>query len=235
MEFKYEDGGRSKYFNASSVGDCVTRAICNATQKDYKEVYSELQRLEKTLKVGKREKLGSARNGIRKKVSRYYIEKELGWIRVKTCMPGSHERVHLVEGEIPTKGSFIVQLSKHLTCLRDGVIVDTYDCSDKTYYDENGDLQHNTNRVIYGYWRKPSEEDIKAEQHEKALLESRKQSLDIVSNKLKDSIKSIDLKYDKDLNKLEKQIKKLQHDYKIMSNRKSRELKKVKDIYQIKS
>lgn len=47
MEFVYNDGGRSKYFRASGVGDCVTRAICNATGKDYKEVYDRLKILAK--------------------------------------------------------------------------------------------------------------------------------------------------------------------------------------------
>lgn len=37
MKFHYSDGGRSNYFKATNVGDCVTRAICNATGKDYKE------------------------------------------------------------------------------------------------------------------------------------------------------------------------------------------------------
>ena len=39
MQFVYSTGGREKYYNAIKVGDCVTRAICNATGKDYKEVY----------------------------------------------------------------------------------------------------------------------------------------------------------------------------------------------------
>ena len=43
MEFIYSDGGRSKYFKAEHVGDCVTRAICNATGMDYKEVYDALK------------------------------------------------------------------------------------------------------------------------------------------------------------------------------------------------
>jgi hypothetical protein len=33
MKFIYSDGGRSKYFKGTA-GDCVVRAICNATGKD---------------------------------------------------------------------------------------------------------------------------------------------------------------------------------------------------------
>ena len=59
MKFKYSDGGRSKYYKATNVGDCCVRAICNATGKDYKEVYNELKKLNKGV---------SCRNGTPKKV-----------------------------------------------------------------------------------------------------------------------------------------------------------------------
>ena len=39
LAFQYNDGGRSRYFKAQKVGDCVTRAFAIATGKDYKEVY----------------------------------------------------------------------------------------------------------------------------------------------------------------------------------------------------
>lgn len=39
MKMVYATGGREKYYDAIKVGDCVTRAIANATGKDYKEVY----------------------------------------------------------------------------------------------------------------------------------------------------------------------------------------------------
>ena len=45
MEFVYSDGGRSKYFKAKNVNDCVVRAICNASGKDYKEVYDAIEEL----------------------------------------------------------------------------------------------------------------------------------------------------------------------------------------------
>ena len=51
MKFQYSDGGRSNYFKAANVGDCVTRAICNATGKDYKEVYNALNERAKNEKV----------------------------------------------------------------------------------------------------------------------------------------------------------------------------------------
>lgn len=40
LEFVYSSGGRGKYYHTFKVGDCVTRAIANATGMDYKEVYN---------------------------------------------------------------------------------------------------------------------------------------------------------------------------------------------------
>lgn len=35
MKFVYATGGREKYYDFIKVGDCVTRAIANATGRDY--------------------------------------------------------------------------------------------------------------------------------------------------------------------------------------------------------
>ena len=58
MEWVYDDGGRSKYFKAEHVGDCVCRAIAIGTGKDYKEVYDLINHT-----PNKREKC-DARHGV---------------------------------------------------------------------------------------------------------------------------------------------------------------------------
>lgn len=45
LKVNITDGGRSLYFKADRVGDCVTRAVAIATGRDYKEVYNEIARL----------------------------------------------------------------------------------------------------------------------------------------------------------------------------------------------
>lgn len=129
MRFVYSDGGRSKYFKASNVGDCVCRAICNATGEDYKKIYDMLG-----------EKGKSARNGVSKAKRRQVME-DLGWTWHPTMTIGSGCKVHLKEDELPA-GILIVSLSKHLTCVKDGVIYDTYDCS------------RGETRCVYGYYTK---------------------------------------------------------------------------------
>lgn len=143
MEFIYNDGGRSKYYKGKNVNDCVVRAICNASGKDYKEVYDRINQLIKSARKSKKEKhKTSARDGVYKRIYKIYIEEELGW-KWHSCMEiGSGCQTHLTEEELPKNGAYIIKLSHHLTCIKDGVLYDTYDCS------------RDGNRCVYGYWYK---------------------------------------------------------------------------------
>lgn len=132
MKFVFNDGGRSNYFKAKDVGDCAIRAIAIATGLDYKKVYDDL----KALNGGK-----SCRDGTPKKVDKKYLT-QLGWIWHPTMEIGSGCKVHLNEKELPS-GTLIVAVSKHLTCVKDGVLYDTYDCT------------RDGNRCVYGYWTRP--------------------------------------------------------------------------------
>lgn len=141
MEFVYNDGGRSKYFRATNVGDCVCRAICNAGGYDYKEIYDGLMRAAKQERTDKHNgKRSSARDGMYKDTRRRFLEK-LGWVWHPTMTFGSGCKVHLRADELPA-GNLIVSVSKHLTCVKDGVLYDTYDCS------------RGGTRCVYGYYTK---------------------------------------------------------------------------------
>lgn len=143
MKFVYNDGGRSKYFKAKDVGDCVVRAICNASGKDYKEVYDAIRALSKHEKRGKRKRgISNPRNGVYKNICKEYIENVLGWKWVSCSGIGLGVTKHLNEYEMPAKGTFIVKVSKHLTCVKDGVLFDTFDCT------------RDGQRAVYGYWVK---------------------------------------------------------------------------------
>lgn len=132
MKFVYDDGGRSNYYKAFGVGDCVCRAIAIASQSDYKEIYKLL----KEYAGGE-----SPRNGVYKEVYTRLL-KDMGWKWVPCSGRGvTNNRVRLCANDLP-KGRIICRVSKHLTCVIDGVLYDTYDCSrDET-------------RKVYGYWIK---------------------------------------------------------------------------------
>lgn len=126
-----DDGGRSKYFQAENVGDCVVRAIAIATERDYKEIYDELKEINK----GK-----SCRNGTPPKVYKKWF-KDHGWKWTPTMKVGKGCSVHMREDELP-KGVIVTRLSRHLACVIDGVLFDTYDCS------------REGTRCVYGYWHR---------------------------------------------------------------------------------
>lgn len=128
MEFNYNDGGRSKYFKANGVGDCVTRAIAIATGKDYKEVYNEVKKM-----VGY-----SPRNGIICADTKKIV-KAFGGVWHACMGIGTGCKVHMREDELP-KGTIVVNVSHHLSCVKNGVINDIYDCS------------RDGARCVYGYW-----------------------------------------------------------------------------------
>ena len=141
LEFNYNDGGRSKYFKGTT-GDCVCRAISIGNNMDYKEVYDLINQYSKVERTGKRKRgKSSARTGVYKSTIKKILE-ELGWKWIPTMKIGSGCQVHLRLGEIPMDKTIIVSVSKHLTCIKSGVINDTYNCS------------REGNRCVYGYFIK---------------------------------------------------------------------------------
>lgn len=139
------DGGRKAagYEGTVGVGDCVTRAIAIATERPYQEVYDFLNALAKLERRSKRKRgTSSARNGVYKNTYRKYLER-IGWRWTPTMQIGQGCKVHLREDELPG-GTLIVSVSKHLTCVIDGVIYDMHD------------PQRGGTRCVYGYWQPPA-------------------------------------------------------------------------------
>ncbi len=232
MKFNYNDGGRSKYFKTTNVGDCCTRAIAIATGKDYKEIYDRLNEMAKkeSVKNHRRHKRSQSRNGVFKETWKRYL-KEIGWIHHKTCELGSKEdKLKFVDGALPSEGRVIVQLSKHLTCLVDGVINDTYDCSKKEYYDwSSGDLMVNSERCVYGYWTAPSDEDLQLKKEQSEQLEKFNMMQKEALAKTKAKIEAVKKDYEPAIKKLEKKLKEIKHQLVIETNRMNREIKKIKE------
>jgi hypothetical protein len=139
--FEDDDGGRTDAGFKGSAGDCVTRSIAIATGKPYKEVYDALNELSKLERTGKRKRgKSSARNGVYKRTLRKYME-SIGWTWIPTMQIGSGCTVHLRGDELPLD-RLVVSVSKHITCIINGVLHDTWDCS------RQGD------RCVYGYYKK---------------------------------------------------------------------------------
>jgi hypothetical protein len=141
LEFIYNDGGRKEAGFKGETNDCVTRAIAIATQLPYRVVYDGLNLVSKSERLSKRKrKKSSSRTGIFKATYRKYL-KSIGWEWVPIMSIGKGCTIHLKTNELPT-GKLVVRLSKHLTCVADGVIHDTFDPS------------RNETRCVYGYFKK---------------------------------------------------------------------------------
>ena len=109
---------------------------------DYKEIYDKLNECAKSERIGTRKKkISTARNGVYKDTTRKVIEGYLGWKWHPVMGIGSGCTTHLRSDELP-KGNIIVRVTKHLTCVKDGVLYDTYDCS------------RDGTRCVYGFWSK---------------------------------------------------------------------------------
>lgn len=129
LQFKQNDGGRSLYFKADGVGDCVTRAAAIASGRDYKEVYDLIYKIAKK----------SPRNGV-SNTALYKVMDALGAEWHPMMKIGQGCRCHLRAGEIPMQGRVVCNVSRHVTAVIDGVINDTFDPS------------RDGNRCVYGYW-----------------------------------------------------------------------------------
>lgn len=158
MKFIFNDGGREAAGFKGHAGDCVARSIAIAAQLPYQQVYDALAKGN----AGERKTRGSkhlsgrktARHGIhtkRKWFGEYMAS--LGFVWTPTMQIGSGCKVHLRADELPS-GRLVVNVSRHLTAVIDGVIYDTHDPQRLPFGEDvdKGDI-HGT-RCVYGYWRK---------------------------------------------------------------------------------
>lgn len=131
----YDDGGREAAGFRGDTGDCVTRAIAIALERDYREVYDSLhaavlgdrrQMAKLELRYGKHARRhASPRLGVRREVYESLLA-EHGWVWTPTMSIGSGCTVHLRPDELPA-GRLIARLSKHLCAVVDGIVHDTHD------------------------------------------------------------------------------------------------------------
>lgn len=108
------------------VGDCVKRAITKATGMDYHEVQLALNRYKKITKAEK------------------FNDKKNCYAYVENILHGTKLSFPAVKGEprmngerfcqAYPRGKYILSMAGHWTCCIDGVIYDTWDCSEKCVY-----------------------------------------------------------------------------------------------------
>lgn len=103
--------------------DCVVRAIAIAFNKDYLEVRRDLNR--------KKNELGFTSYKATKFIYKYLDNFERIILKVEK---GKH-RVYTKEFIDKYKeGTYIVKMAKHVACIKDGKLLDTWDSSSKAIY-----------------------------------------------------------------------------------------------------
>lgn len=143
MKIVIDDGGRRAAGYVSRTSDCVTRTIAIATGLPYAQVRADLALVADQERPRKGRRKSTPDTGIRIRTIRRYLT-ALGWTWVPTMHIGSGCTVHLRDGELP-QGRLIVNVSKHLTAVIDGVIHDSHDPT------------RGGTRCVYGYWHRTTD------------------------------------------------------------------------------
>jgi hypothetical protein len=115
----HSDGGRAAAGYKGDAPDCVTRAIALATGKPYKEVYDSINELVRRASGGTLRKAGAARGVPSYLVGRYMAE--VGWEYVP-LRDATYAHPALLQ-----PGVIVVDAPRHLACVVDGVLYDTFD------------------------------------------------------------------------------------------------------------
>ena len=118
-KFKESHGGREKYvaikYKKDTTGDCALRAISHFLEEDYKYIRKDLFNL--------------ASKMWRMPNDDVVIEKYLNNIGIKKQSPLKRvgNKKYKI-GNFPLIGNYLIRCSKHVTCLKNGVVHDTWDC-----------------------------------------------------------------------------------------------------------
>lgn len=118
------------YYNAhpkgKHVGDCVKRAISLAAQMDYMEVQRQLNRFKRATGA---EAFNSNHNPHK------YVEQVLHGQKLSfPAVKGIKRMNGLRFCQTYYKGRYILNMAGHWSCCVDGVIYDTWDCTEKCVY-----------------------------------------------------------------------------------------------------
>lgn len=124
--WQYNDGGRSLSKRSRQKNDCAVRACAIALSRSYDDVYDEMAVL------GRKSGTGTSPD---------ITEKVLG-LRERMTFPAVKGKPRMnVQGFVAKyrQGTFIVHTAKHLFCVRDGVVLDTFEPEES--------------RCVYKAWR----------------------------------------------------------------------------------
>lgn len=131
---------KHKYFNPNpkkreDVGDCVIRAFCKATGKDWDAMFKELCELAFELKALPNSDV----------TYKEYLKRSHDFAEHKLRIKKGVKRPTVESfAKANKKGTYILTLANHLVAVVDGYYYDTWDCGEKS---------------VYKFWEKVESED----------------------------------------------------------------------------
>lgn len=119
---------RNRYFNPNpkknKAGDCVIRAICKATNRDWDSVFTDLIKLAFEMKYMPNDS----------EVWHEYLKRN-GFVRHSLKVKKGQKRIRVNEfAERHKKGTYILKVANHIVACVDGYYYDTWDCGDCAVY-----------------------------------------------------------------------------------------------------
>lgn len=129
-------GTRNRYYNPNPLkketGDCVVRALCKATGKDWDTIYRELYEIGRELKIMPNSKEAWKTYLRRHRFIEHKVSNKKGTKRPKVQEFARSHRT----------GTFVLSVANHVVT-----------CEDGYYYD----LDDFGKSSLYSYWEKPQE------------------------------------------------------------------------------
>lgn len=113
-----------KYYNANPLGrnvsDCAVRAISLATNRSWDDTYKELSEFARREGITFSE-IEFLNNYLIDNFQRCYLDRR---------------KIHSIKDflDLNLKGTYLITMPEHITCVIDGVLYDTFDCSDDNFW-----------------------------------------------------------------------------------------------------
>ena len=113
-----------QYYNANPYGrnvhDCTVRAISLATGQPWDDTYVELSEYARKQGITFSE-VEFINNYLSKRYTRYCPDRKI---------------IHTIQDflDLRLKGTFLITMTDHITCVIDSTVYDTFDCRDKFFW-----------------------------------------------------------------------------------------------------
>lgn len=113
-----------KYYNANPLGrnvsDCAVRAISLATNRSWDEIYCELSEFARREGITFSE-IEFLNNYLLDNFERFYLNRR---------------KIHTIKDfqNLKLKGTYLITMPEHITCVIDSILYDTFDCSDQNFW-----------------------------------------------------------------------------------------------------